>query len=191
MEQANHRELAGAVAALALAALPPAAWAEYVEAAISSDNVQIAAQQYRFKGFDLSVLYTEQHDHQDLLAGAGYLAKTWLLGKRQNFYISTGAKFFTTDVTDFRVNALAWRNLLRYEPSAWPQLQFAAELDYAPSFTTFADGESLWLAVIQGEYGLSEGRDLLLGWRRVRTQIDDSDSIDVERGGYLGLRQYF
>jgi hypothetical protein len=164
-----------------------AAPCQYLQVHGNNDSVRFAWAKHLFRGINGSVLYTEHNNHQDLFGGIGYAAKTWLVGERQNLYITTGGKFFATDVIDARVSALGWHNLLRYEPRRTRNLQVVGELVYAPGFGTFGDGDRLWLIAGQMEYRILEQGDLVLGWRRIHTRFQGGTSADVDRGGYAGF----
>lgn len=179
------------LAASVLCCVSHAACAQFLQVDLSNQSVNIAVEQHRFRGLNASLLYTEQNGHQDLLAGAGYTAKSWLLGRAQNFYLSTGAKFYATDVIESYVNTLAWHNVIRFEPRRWQAVELAAVLDYGPSFATFRDGESFWGVAAQLDYTLSHQSNAILGWRRVGVELTGGHEADIERGGYLGLNWLF
>ncbi len=178
-------------AAILLCCASHAAYAQFLQIDLGNQSVNIAVEQHRFRGFNASLLYTEQNGHQDLLAGAGYTAKSWLLGRAQNFYLSTGAKFYATDVLESYVNTVAWHNVIRIEPRRWQAMELAAVLDYGPSFATFRDGESFWGIAVQLDYSLSHQSNAIVGWRRLGVELTGGDEADIERGGYVGLSWLF
>lgn len=169
----------------------PVCQAQLIQADLGAESISIAVDQHRFRGIHAAVVYSEQTEDHGWLAGLGYKAKSWLLGREQNLYVTTGAVAYAVEVAPFRANSIVWHNVMRYEPRRWQAVEFGLALDYGPEFLTYRDGEALWGVALQMDYRLTDRSGLVGGWRRWSLKTTSGRDIDVDRGGYVGLNWLF
>lgn len=144
-----------------------------------------------FRGPEATALYTWEREHTEILAGVGFIIKSWLLGPRQNFYLSSGIQLIGLDSDTMQVTALTWRNRGRFEPRGWQQIQFAAEFDFSPDTTTFEDGQRTTHWAVQMEFLASARITVALGAHQLRVRLRNDERIDIADGAELGLRFHF
>lgn len=154
-------------------------------------NVFLNGYTHPFRGPEATVQYTWKREHTDIFAGVGYIVKSWLLGPRQNFYLSSGIQLIGLDSDTMQVTALTLRNRGRFEPRGWQQIQFAAEFDFSPDTTTFEDGQRTTHWAVQMEFLASARTTVALGARQLRVRLQNDERMDIADGAVLGLRFHF
>ena len=144
-----------------------------------------------FRGPEATVLYTWEREHKEILAGVGYIIKSWLLGPKQNFYLSSGIQLIGLDSDTTQVTAVSWRNRGRFEPRGWQHIQFAAEFDFSPDTTTFEHGQRTTHWAVQMEFLATARTTVALGAHQLRVKLQNDEQIDIADGAVLGLRFHF
>lgn len=154
-------------------------------------NVFLTGYVHPFRGPEATVLYTWESDQTDIYAGIGYIVKSWLLGPRQNFYLSSGIQLAGSNSDTMQFTALSWRNRARFEPRGWQRLQFAAEFDFSPDATTFEDGQKTTRWAMQMEFLASVRTTVALGVHRLHAWLENGEQLIIADNATIGLRYHF
>ncbi|PIE43188.1 MAG: hypothetical protein CSA50_06315 [Gammaproteobacteria bacterium] len=72
-----------------------------------------------------------------------------------------------------------------------PGLSVKGALHYAPSITSFDDAEGIGWCELEGRYRIIQNADTTLGYRYIRSGIDNSERQTLDSGFYLGVNLHF
>lgn len=168
-----------------------AVFGQSISCYVGDRNVSLSGLVHPFRGPEATLLYTSERDQTNIYAGLGYIIKSWLLGSKQNLYLSSGIQLAGADSDAMQIAALSWRNRARFEPRGWQRIQFAAEFDFSPDATTYKDGEQTRLWVVQIEFLASTHTSIAFGARQLRAWLENGEQLNITDGAALGLRYHF
>ncbi|ROR34263.1 YfaZ family outer membrane protein [Inmirania thermothiophila] len=107
------------------------------------------------------------------------------------FTAAAGLRAYLGTAGDQDVLALGLGGRLRYVFPAANRFAIQAEAFYAPGIVSFLDSDGQSDFSIQGEYEILRTAIVYLGYRRVRSELEAHRDVDVDKGGYFGLRLIF
>lgn len=154
--------------------------AQYSQLDAGVKSVGFSIDSHRFRGWNFALLLADRKAKQGKFIAVGPTVKSWLLGTRQNLYVSAGLRLYHVDISKTQFSGGTVRNVLRYEPTRWQSLQLRADLEYSLS----ASG---WLSSAQADIGVSNNLDLIMGWRRLHFHAEGGGLADGFRGFFFGL----
>ncbi|HEX6929333.1 MAG TPA: YfaZ family outer membrane protein [Gammaproteobacteria bacterium] len=98
-------------------------------------------------------------------------------------------QFIETDPASGAAISLgAWA---RYNLSGANRFAIAGSVHFAPSVTSFGDVENYIEYDIRGEYEVLRNGSLYLGYRKVETDFEGIDDVDLDKGLHFGMRFTF
>ncbi|MDH5735826.1 MAG: YfaZ family outer membrane protein, partial [Gammaproteobacteria bacterium] len=128
---------------------------------------------------DTRLLYTKQNDHQDLFATAGITAYS-----TDDFGLGAGIKIIAADPLDYTLTAMSMGASVIYQHK---RFKFESSYYYAGQSLTYADGKSVSLLIVNMDYEIMHNTFIRLGYRNIKTDLNNGISADFDRGAYLGL----
>ena len=133
---------------------------------------------------DAQLLYSKQNNHQDVLASIGLAAFT---DDADHIKFGAGIKIIAADPLDYYLGAIAIGVELDFRPATIPALKFETSLYYAGEALTFSDGENIALLMVNMDYEIARDTFVRLGYRRIKSELNNNLTTDFDRGAYLGL----
>ncbi|MCW8853205.1 MAG: YfaZ family outer membrane protein [Gammaproteobacteria bacterium] len=134
---------------------------------------------------DTRFLYSRQNNHQDLFASAGLTA---FAGNSHSsgFNMGLGCRLVAADPLDYYLTAVTVGGELIFQPEASGS-RLETSLYYAGESLSFSDARSVSAFSVNVDYKIQADRFIRLGYRKIRTQLNNGISSDFDRGAYLGL----
>ncbi len=139
---------------------------------------------------EVGMIYTEADDYLGIVgldirgeAGSG----------SPGLVAGVGVRGYGIGLDTVDIGALAIGGLLQYSPPSMNRLSIVGQVFYAPEILTFMDGKNLQSAEFRVEYKILTQATVYLGYRDIEADLDavGGGSIDIDNGGYLGLRFMF
>lgn len=90
------------------------------------------------------------------------------------------------DVGSITLGAKGW-----YVPPQFNRMGLVAQLYFGPDVTTFGDAERFWDFSSRAEYEVLPEAAVYVGYRKVRTRLENNVDVDLDKGWHIGLRMSF
>lgn len=182
----HQRLLVGAL----ITALSSAALADSFDINLNNHAVQATyAANLRTAEFDVG--WISNNDKDSWVASLGLLA----IGQKQTqdlrSEIGIGGKVYVVSIGDADIRALGLGGQVRAFPNNGP-IGLGAYLFYAPDVVTSGDGKNFWEGGVSVEAEVVKNTaSIYIGYRKVRTEIENGPHVTVDSGGHAGLRISF
>jgi hypothetical protein len=111
--------------------------------------------------------------------------------KSPGLTLAVGPKLYYATTDDGDSIALGLGARMQYKLPEIKRLVIGASLYFAPSVTTFKDGENFFEGGLTLEYELLPTANAYIGFRNIRTRLEDHGSTVIDKGGMAGLRFTF
>lgn len=164
--------------------------ADSVDLNLNNDSIQATyATNWRAAEFNVGLL--SNTDKNDWVASIGLLA----LGEKQTGESRTegglGGKIYLADVQNKDVLALGLGGQFRVFPSNGP-IGIGGYAYYAPDIVTAMDGKKFWEWGARVEFEMvKKTANIYVGYRKVRTDLDNNSNVTIDSGGHVGVRISF
>ena len=119
------------------------------------------------------------------------LAILFSIAPIQSVFAASAAYWNWADADGADAGAIAVGGKIHYAPPALRGVGFGANAYYAPKVTSFSDAEGFTEYNLLVDYQLMPQALLYLGYREIRTDIENAGWVDVDDGGYLGVQFRF
>ena len=189
-----HRHLV--LGALLLGASVSTAQAAGLDIALGPDTAQInyyfGSDAVGYGGADFSV-GAFFNDADDFMGSFGMKVTGSPAGARP-FSFGVGAKGYAAslDVPDRDVQAVGIGGEIKFHIPANIPMAFVLEGYYAPSITTFGDGESFSDLNFNFELEITPGTAAFVGYRSLETELENSNrDYELDDEGHVGIRIMF
>ncbi len=110
-----------------------------------------------------------------------------------NYPTTTGigvkALFFKQD--DFEGQSLGLGGYAAVNIPEVPGLSAYGSLHYAPAITSFADADGVSSLELEGRYRVIQNADVKVGYRHIKSELENDKSLTLDSGVYLGLSLHF
>lgn len=182
----HQRVLVGAL----VTAISGAAVADSFDINLNNDAVQATyTANLRTAEFNVGLISNDEKD--SWVASLGLLAVGQKQTQNLRSEIGVGGKVYLVSVGDADIRALGLGGQVRAFPNNGP-IGLGAYLFYAPDVVTSGDGKSFWEggASVEAEV-VKNTASVYVGYRKVRTEIENGPHVTVDSGGHVGLRISF
>lgn len=105
--------------------------------------------------------------------------------------LGVGGRIYYLDVASYNVLALALGVKFNYAPQALHGIGLGAHYYYAPKVVTGLDGDHVTEFGVHIGYQLIPQANIYLGYRKLKTVIENGPELTVDKGGFVGVRIRF
>jgi hypothetical protein len=139
--------------------------------------------------FDGSWLHS---NNGDAVSVAGHVTGSALTGASLKAGVGLRLSYVNyDDVTDEDGANLGIGGFLRYTVPNYDRFTLGTSLYYAPSVLAFGDTDNFLDFTVWGGYSIIPNADVYAGWRRVRVDLDEANSRNIDGGWLIGVRARF
>ena len=176
--------------AMLTAGFSGAVLADSIDVNLNNDSVEaIYATNFRTAEFSAGALYN--NDQSDWVANAGLLASGERQTSQTRIEAGLGGKIFGGSVSNQNILALGLGGQFRVFPNNGP-FGFGAYAYYAPDIVTFMDGKKFWEYGARAEFEVvRKTANVYIGYRKVRSDLDNNDNVTVDSGVNVGVKISF
>jgi len=132
------------------------------------------------------------NDDSDVMGSIGMLAHGTPAGDQPWTFGLGGRLYYASiDTPDRSVGALALGGSAMYHIPGHTPMAFGGDLFFAPSITTFADGDSFLHWGVRFEADVLPSATAFIGYRKVTADLDQHGDYDIDDSFHLGVRFSF
>lgn len=164
--------------------------ADSIDINLNNDSIQaIYASDWSTGEFNVGLL--SNSDKDNWVASVGLLALGDKRTRGTRTEVGVGGKIYYASAGNRDVYALGLGGQLRVFPNDGP-IGIGGYAFYAPDIVTSGDGKKFWEAGARVEFEVVQGTaSVYLGYRKVRTELDNGSHVTVDSGSHAGLWIYF
>lgn len=138
---------------------------------------------------DIGFLFTTEDDYLGMF-GAQVIAEAG--SDSPGLDAGIGFKIFAVHADPSAdIFALTLGGQLRYSLPPHQRIQIGAEGYYAPDVVTFADGENFGYFSATLGYEILPRASVYIGYRDIRTELEQGGTITIDDGGFIGMKFEF
>ncbi|OGI44170.1 MAG: hypothetical protein A2V92_04375 [Candidatus Muproteobacteria bacterium RBG_16_65_31] len=164
--------------------------ADAMDINVSDETAQfVYATGYRTAELSFGALYNKTS--KNWLGSASLLALGDQSGKGSRSEAGLGAKLYAASADEKDVLALGLGGQFRIFPGDGP-LGVGGSAFYAPGVLNAGDATRFWEADVRVEYEVvKRTANAYIGYRKIRTKLDNGPEVDVDKGAHVGIRFSF
>ncbi|MFN0314441.1 MAG: YfaZ family outer membrane protein [Burkholderiales bacterium] len=129
-------------------------------------------------------------DQEDWAASAGLLSAGESAFAGSRIEGGLGGKIYGVSASNSDVLALALGFQARWFPGNGP-FALTAYAFYAPRVVTLADGTQFFDMGLRAEFEVMKNSYVYIGYRQMRTELDNNIKVDLDKGGFAGIQIKF